>query len=67
MQYVVENFKKGVDLVPLIRKLEDVELSSKEPIVPTGTGTRAPTEITKKRYELELKNTWIGQISWKKT
>ena len=25
----------------------------------------APTETAKKRYELELKNTWIGKISWK--
>ena len=47
--------KKWVDLVSLIRKLEDVDLSSKEPIPPTGNGTRSPTEITKKTCELELK------------
>ena len=65
LQYVVENYKKGVDLAPLIRKLEDVDLSSKEPTTPTGPGKRAPTEIAKKRYELEPKNNWIGQIFWK--
>ena len=52
MQYVAVNYKKGVDLVPLIRKLEDVDLSSKEPIGPTVTGTGSIKEITKKRYEL---------------
>ena len=60
MHYVVENYKKGVDLAPLMRKLEVVELSSKEPTAPTGTRNRDPTEISKKRYELELKNIWIG-------
>ena len=40
LQHVMENYKKWVDLVPLIRKLEDVELSSKEPEAPTGTGNR---------------------------
>ena len=54
LQYVVENYKKGVDLAPLIRKLEDVDLSSKEPTTPTGPRKRAPTEIAKKRYEFEL-------------
>ena len=29
LQYVVENYKKGVDLEPLVRKLEDIDLSSK--------------------------------------
>ena len=43
LQYGVKNYKKGVDLAPLIRKLEDVDLSSKEQISPTGTGTRDPT------------------------
>ena len=28
LQYVVENYKKGVDLAPLISRLEDVDLSS---------------------------------------
>ena len=47
-QYVTTNYKKGVDLVPLIRKLEDVDLSSKEPTSPTGTIYRAPIETDKK-------------------
>ena len=64
---MVEKYKKGLYLAPLIKKLEDVGLSSKEPIAPTGTGTRDPTLITKKRYELELKNAWIGKISWRTT
>ena len=51
MQYVAENYKKGLDIATIIRKMEDVDLSSKEPISSTGTGTRAPTEITKKIYE----------------
>ena len=55
LQYVVENYKKGVDIAPLIRNLENVEESSKEPKAPTGTGNRAPTEISKKIYELEPK------------
>ena len=54
MQFVMENYKKWVDPAPLVRKIEDADLSSKEPIAPTGNGTRDPTEITKKRYELEL-------------
>ena len=29
LQYVVEKYSKGVDIVPLIRKIEDVDLSSK--------------------------------------
>ena len=65
LQYLVAKYKKGVDLAPLTRKLEDVDISSKEPTATTGTGNRDPTEIAKKRYELELKNTWMGQISWK--
>ena len=52
---MVVNYKKGIDLAPITRKLEDVDLSSKETISTPGTGTRYPTEITKKRYELELK------------
>ena len=52
--YVVVNYKKGVDLEPLIRKLEDVDISIKEPTAPTVTGNRAPPEISKTRYELEL-------------
>ena len=54
LQYALVKYKKGLDIAPLIMKLEDVDISSKEPISPTGTGTRSPTEITKKRYELEL-------------
>ena len=37
LQYVVANCKKVVDLAPLIRKLEDVDLSSNELTAPTGT------------------------------
>ena len=55
MQYVVGNYKKWLDLALLIRKLEDVDLSSKELISTTVTRTRAPTKIVKKRYKLELK------------
>ena len=58
MQYVVANNKKGVDIAPLIRKIEYVDLSSKESTFNTGTRNRNPTEIAKERYELELKNTF---------
>ena len=51
---MVENYKKGLDIAPLIRKMEDVDLKSKEPISPKVTGTRAPIELTKKIYELKL-------------
>ena len=54
LQYVVSIYKKGEDILPLNRKIEDFDQSSKKPTAPTGTGTRAPTEISKKRYELEL-------------
>ena len=54
LQYVVVNYNKGVDRMSLIMKLEEVDLSSKEPTAPTGTRNRAPTELSKKRYELEL-------------
>ena len=43
-----------MDLAPLIRKLEEVDLSSKKLIAPTGSRTRSPTEIAKEIYELEL-------------
>ena len=52
---MVENYKKRVYLAPRIRKLDDVDLSSKEPTAPTGTRNKVPTEIYKKIYELELK------------
>ena len=55
LQHVMENYKKWVDLVPLIRKLEDVELSSKEYTAPIETRNKDPTEKSKKIYELELK------------
>ena len=60
LKYVAENYKKGVDLVPLISKLEDFELSSKEPKSSIGNGSKDLTEISKKRYELELKKK-LGQ------
>ena len=55
MQYVVENYKKWVDLAPLSSKLEYMDLSSKELAAPTETGNRDTTKIDKKIYELELK------------
>ena len=61
----MENYKNGVDLDPLIRKLKGVDLSSKEPTAPTGTGKRAKKEKAKKIYDLELKIIWFGQIYWK--
>ena len=54
MQYVVVGHNKWVNLATIISKLDDVDLSSKELLEPTGTVTRAPTEITKKIYESEL-------------
>ena len=62
---MVEKYKKGVYLAPLIRKLEDADISSMKLKPPTETGNKVPTEIAKKIYELELKNTWIEQIFWK--
>ena len=52
MQCLVVNYKKELDISTLIKKLEDADLSIKEPTAPTGTRNRAPTEITKKIYEL---------------
>ena len=37
LQYVVVYYNKGVELAPLIRKLEDMYLSIKEPGPPTGS------------------------------
>ena len=65
LQYVMANYKEGVDIATLIRKLEDVDISSEESVEPTGSWKNCPTEISKKRYELELKNTCKGKISWK--
>ena len=48
LQYVVANYKKLVDLTPLIMKLEGVDLSSKEPTAPTEIRNRAPIEIARK-------------------
>ena len=48
------NYKKGVDLASPIRELEDVDISSKELTPSTGTRNKGPTEISKKRFELEL-------------
>ena len=53
LQYVMENYKKGIDIGPLISKLEDLDLSIKEPIAPTGTVTRAPTEILELKKHLD--------------
>ena len=50
----MENYKKGVDLETLVRKLEDVYISSKGTTSLTGTGTKGPTEIAEKIYGLEL-------------
>ena len=54
LQYVVKNYKEGLDLAPLLRKLKGVDLSSKYPTAPTITGNKGTTEISKKIYELEL-------------
>ena len=67
LQYVVANHKKGVDLSPLIRKLEDVDLSSKEPGPPTGHRSKGSSNISKKRYEIQLKIMWLVYIPWKIT
>ena len=55
LQYVVENYKKGVHIETFIMKLEEFDLSSKEPTETTGPGKKDPTEIAKKRYKLEQK------------
>ena len=54
-QYVVKSYKRGVYIAPIIGNLKDFDLSGKKPIATKGNGTRATTEITKTRYELELK------------
>ena len=43
LQYMVENYKKRVYLAPLTNKLEDVELSIKEPTATKVTGNKGPT------------------------
>ena len=40
---MVENYKKRVYLAPLTNKLEDVELSIKEPTATKVTGNKGPT------------------------
>ena len=54
LQYVVANDKKGADPAPIIGKLEDVELSRKEPGPPTGPGSKGASDIAKKRHEVQL-------------
>ena len=54
LQYVVKNYKEGLDLAPLLRKLKGVDLSSKYPTATTITGNKGTTEISKKIYVLEL-------------
>ena len=43
LQYVVENYKKGVDLAPFMSKMEEVNLSIKEPITTMVTVSKDPT------------------------
>ena len=38
IQYVVESYKKGVDLALLIRKIKGLNLTNKESGPPTGPG-----------------------------
>ena len=42
-----------MDLAPLFRKLEDVDLTIKEPGPPTGHGNEGAPDIAKKRYEVK--------------
>ena len=55
LQYVVSNHNKLVDLAPLIRKIEDVDLTNKEPGPPTGPGRKVSLRIAKKRCNNQLK------------
>ena len=48
IQYIVKNYKIGVDLAPLTRKLEYMELSSKEPGPPPGPRSKGASDIAKK-------------------
>ena len=54
LQCLVVKYKKELDIYTLIKKLEDADLSIKEPTAPTGTRNRDPIETAKKLYELEL-------------
>ena len=49
LQYVVENYIKGVNLAPLINTVKEVDLTSKEPGPPTVFGSKGASDVTKKR------------------
>ena len=53
LQHVVANYKKGADPAPTIGKLEDVDLSIKEPGPPTGPGSKGASDTAKKRHEIQ--------------
>ena len=59
LKYTVKNYKKVVELAPLIRKLEYVDLSRKEEGPPTGPGNKGASGIAKKKYEIQQKQ--LGQ------
>ena len=60
LQYVVADYKKGINLEPLISKLKEMDLSKKEPGPPTGAGIKCDYDISKERYKIQLKNNRIG-------
>ena len=45
LQHIVANYKKGVELTLLIRKLKDMYISSKEPGLPTLPGGKGALDI----------------------
>ena len=51
----MENKRKWVDLAPIISKIEDMDLTSKEPGPPTGTRSKGASNISKKRYKTHKK------------
>ena len=56
----VENYKKGVDLAPLVEKIRDVDLTSKELGLPTVHGSKGALDIAKKINDIQFKKTWTG-------
>ena len=54
LQYAVVNYKKGVNLLPLNRELEDVDISRKEPGPTTGPGIKGAFDKANKRYKIQF-------------
>ena len=53
-----------MDIAPLIRKIEDVDLSIKEPVPPTGPEKKVLLKYLRRDMRYNLKKSWIVYIPW---